>query len=131
MNNTRKIIENINAKDWYNLLLRKENYSHYIDRPIEHHVKYIKSELDELLRGIENMDEENIKEEITDVIYNTAQLIQSLLKKWLIDEDVIKESWKKQYNKITKRQPQLKENYKIDTFEDEHNLFVKLKNQWE
>lgn len=131
MNETRKLIENIDVKSWYNLLLRKEQYSHYIDRPLEHQINCIKSELNELLQWIEKNDSDNIKEEIVDVIYNTIQLLQSLLKKWLIDENCIKESGKSQYNKILKRQPQLKEQKKLDTFQQEHDLFVLLKNKWE
>lgn len=131
MSETRKLIENIDIKSWYNLLLRKEQYSHYIDRPLKHQIKCVQSELNELLQWIEKNDSDNIKEEIIDVIYNTIQLLQSLLKKWLIDENCIKESGKNQYNKIVKRQPQLKEQKKLDTFQQEHDLFVLLKNKWE
>jgi len=130
MNNTRKLIENIDVKSRYNLLLRKEKYSHYIERPLEHQIYCIQWELIELLEWIKNNDSDNIKEEIVDVVYNTAQLLQSLLKKWLIDEDLIKNSAKIQYKKILKRQPQLQEQKKLDTFENEHSLFINLKNKW-
>ena len=127
MNNIKTIIKNIEVKDWYDLLLRKEKYSHYIDQPLEYQVKYIQSELNELLAWIENNDKNNIKEEVTDVIYNTMQLLQSLLKKGLIDEETIKNSGKNQYMKIVKRQPQIKHQYKTKTYKEECDLFFKNK----
>jgi hypothetical protein len=50
MSETRKLIENIDIKSWYNLLLRKEQYSHYTDRPLKHQIKCVQSELNELLQ---------------------------------------------------------------------------------
>jgi hypothetical protein len=35
MSITRQIVESAPIKDWYDLLLRKEKYSFYIDRPFE------------------------------------------------------------------------------------------------
>ena len=128
MNNTRKIIENIDVKSRYNLLLRKEKYSHYIDKSLEEQIYYIQWELTELLNWIDNNNVENIREEILDIVYNTAQLLQSLFKKWVIDENLIKNSAKIQYKKILKRQPQLQEQFKCINQEEEDLFFYR--NKW-
>jgi hypothetical protein len=39
MSVTRQEFESFPVKDWYDLLLRKENYSLYIDRPFEKLIK--------------------------------------------------------------------------------------------
>lgn len=130
MNNTRKLVESFNIKDWYDLWLRKELYSLFVDRQVEHQIKCIKWELDELLQWIEKWDKENISEEMSDVIYNTIQLLQSLLKKWLVDENDIANSGKKQKEKIFIRQPFLKTQEKPESFQQEHNLFIENKKTW-
>lgn len=127
MNNTREIFENFPSKDYYDLLLRKEYYSYYIDRDVSHHVECIKSELEEVLEAVENW-QDNIWEEMNDIIYNTLQLLQSLLKKWHIDETDIKMFGKFQKDKVYKRQPFLKENQKPESFDDEHLIRLQNKN---
>lgn len=97
---TRKIFDNIDIKNRYELMLRKEMYSLFIDTDVKHQVNCLKLELDELLKWIENNDSENIAEEVGDVIMNTIQLLQSLLKKWIIDESIIKKSWENQKKEI-------------------------------
>lgn len=128
MSITREIIDSFPVKDWYDLLLRKENYSHYVDRPFEKIIKNVKNELDELFVWIQNNDSENIKEEIADVIYNTCQLLQALKKHCLITSEDIQHTGKAQKQKIFKRQPFLKDNSeKPETREEETALFAKLK----
>lgn len=130
MSITREIINSFPVKDWYDLLLRKETYSHYVDRPFDKLIKNVKWELDELLAWIENKDSENIKEEIADVIYNTCQLLQSLKKQSLITSEDIQNMWQAQKQKIYKRQPFLKDNSeKPNSWEEETALFKKLKNK--
>lgn len=127
MNKTRELIEAAPVKDWYDLLLRKEQYSYYIDRPFERLIKDVKWELDELLTGIQNNDSANIKEEVADVIFNTCQLMQALLKRDLVTAEDIRNTWKEQKKKIYTRQPYIKENVKLNSREEETALFKKLK----
>lgn len=130
MSVTREIINSFPVKDWYDLLLRKETYSHYIDRPFEKIINNVKNELDELLTWIQNKDSENIKEETADVIYNTLQLIQALMKNELISSEDIQHTWQEQKQKIYKRQPFLKDtSEKPQNREEETALFHKLKNK--
>lgn len=126
---TRQIMEAAPVASWYDLLLRKEKYSFYTDLPFQRLIKDVKGELDELLAWIENNDSENIKEEINDVVFNTCQLIQALFKRWLIDTQAIQESAWDQKDKIYKRQPQLKSGPKPKSWEEETELFKKLKEQ--
>ena len=127
MSTTREMFESVPVKDRYDLLLRKENYSYYIDRPFERLIKDVKWELDELLIWIQNKDSENIKEETADVIFNTCQLLQALMKQCLISPEDLQNTWKAQKQKIYKRQPYIKENHKLDSREEETALFKKLK----
>jgi len=129
MNNTRTLIESFPIKDRYDLSLRKEMYSLFIDKDISHQIKAVKWELDELLEWVEKWDVENISEEVWDVIFTTISLLQSLLKKWLIDDVDMKVSWLAQKKKIYNRQPFLKKHEKPEDFETEHNLFIKRK-EW-
>ena len=129
MSITREIIESAPVADWYDLLLRKEKYSYYVDRPFERLIKDIKGELDELLVWIQNNDSENIKEEMSDVIFNTCQLIQALFKHELVNSEDLQNSWKAQKKKIYKRQPYIKQNQKLESWEEETALFKKLKEQ--
>lgn len=130
MSITREIIDSFPLKDWYDLLLRKETYSHYVDRPFEKLINNVKWELDELLTWIQNNDSENIKEETADVIYNTCQLIQALFKKELISSEDLQHTGQAQKQKIYKRQPFLKDNSeKPNSWEEETALFRKLKNK--
>lgn len=126
---TKDIIKSVPVSDWYDLMLRKEKYSFYVDRPFERLIKDVKWELDELLAWIENNDSENIKEEVADVIFNTCQLIQALFKRKLINSEDMKETWKRQKEKIYKRQPYIKEHTKLESWEEETALFAKLKNK--
>ena len=121
------MFESVPVKDRYDLLLRKENYSYYIDRPFERLIKDVKWELDELLIWIQNKDSENIKEETADVIFNTCQLLQALMKQCLISPEDLQNTGKAQKQKIYKRQPYIKENHKLDSREEETALFKKLK----
>ena len=130
MSITREIIKSAPVADWYDLLLRKEKYSYYVDRPFERLIKDVKWELDELLTWIQNEDSENIKEEVWDVIFNTCQLIQALFKRELITPEDFQRTWINQKKKIYKRQPFLKDNSKKpESWEEETALFKKLKEQ--
>ena len=129
MSITRQLIESAPVADRYDLLLRKEEYSHYVDRPFERLIKDAKWELDELLVWIQNQDRDNIREEVWDVIFNTCQVLQALLKRELITLDDIHQTGVNQKKKIYKRQPYLKENRKLDSREEETALFAKLKHQ--
>ena len=129
MSITRQLIESAPVADRYDLLLRKEEYSHYVDRPFERLIKDAKWELDELLVWIQNQDRDNIREEVWDVIFNTCQVLQALLKRELITTDDIHQTGVNQKKKIYKRQPYLKENRKLDSREEETALFAKLKHQ--
>jgi hypothetical protein len=42
MSTTRELFESVPVKDRYDLLLRKETYSYYIDRPFERLIKDVK-----------------------------------------------------------------------------------------
>ena len=128
MSITREIVNSFPVKDRYDLLLRKETYSYYIDRPFERLIKDVKWELDELLTWIQNQDIENIKEETADVIFNTLQLIQALMKNELISHEDLQHTGQAQKQKIYKRQPFLKDNSeKPNSWEEETALFKKLK----
>ena len=129
MSITREIIESAPVADWYDLLLRKEKYSYYVDRPFGRLIKDAKGELDELLAWIQNGDSENIKEELWDVIFNTCQVIQALFKRELITPEDFQQTWINQKKKIYKRQPYLKSQEKLDSWETETALFKKLKEQ--
>ena len=128
MSITREIINSFPVRDRYDLLLRKETYSYYVDRPFERLIKDVKWELDELLAWIQNQDSENIKEETADVIFNTCQLLQALMKQCLITSEDLQNTGKAQKQKIYKRQPFLKDNSeKPNSREEETALFKKLK----
>lgn len=130
MSITEEMYRNFPTKDWYQLLRRKEAYSYYTDLPFERLVKDLKGEIEELFQGIEANDTENIKEEVADVIFNTQQLIQALFKKWLLNWEDLKNTWKEQKKKIYRRQPFLKDNSEKPTDrEHETALFKKLKEQ--
>ena len=134
MSITREIVNSFPVKDRYDLLLRKETYSYYVDRPFERLIKDVKWELDELLTWIQNQDIENIKEETADVIFNTLQLIQALMKNKLISPEDLQHTGQAQKQKIYKRQPQLRHGPKPNSWEEETELFKKLKEQsktWE
>lgn len=130
MSITRDIIESAPVADWYDLLLRKEHYSFYMDRPFERLIRDTQGELQELMEWIQNNDKENIKEELADVIFNTCQVIQALFKRELITPEDLANTWKAQKQKIYKRQPFLKDNSeKPNSWEEETALFKKLKEQ--
>lgn len=129
MNVTRQEFESFPVKDWYDLLLRKENYSFYITRPFERLISDVQWELQELLEWIQNQDKENIVEEAWDVIFNVCQLFQALLKRELITPEDLQNSGINQKKKIYKRQPYLKEHQKLSSREEETALFRKLKNK--
>lgn len=133
MSITRELVNSFPVKDRYDLLLRKETYSYYVDRPFERLIKDVKWELDELLTWIQNEDSENIKEETADVIFNTCQLLQALLKRELISPEDLQYTGQAQKQKIYKRQPQLRHGPKPNSWEEETELFRKLKEQskWE
>lgn len=134
MSITREIVNSFPVKDRYDLLLRKETYSYYVDRPFERLIKDVKWELDELLTWIQNKDSDNIKEETADVIFNTLQLIQALMKNELISPKDLQHTGQAQKQKIYKRQPQLRHGPKPNSREEETELFRKLKEQskkWE
>lgn len=129
MSITRKIIESAPVADRYDLMLRKENYSFYVDRPFERLIKDAQWELQELLEWIQKGDKENIKEELADVIFNTCQVIQALFKRELILPEDFSNTGKAQKAKIYKRQPYIKEHVKLNSREEETALFKKLKEQ--
>ena len=129
MSITRDIIESAPVADRYDLMLRKENYSFYLDRPFERLIKDTQGELQELLEWIQNNDKENIKEELADVIFNTCQVIQALFKRELITPEDFANTGKEQKKKIYKRQPYIKEHVKLNSWEEETALFKKLKEQ--
>lgn len=129
MSITRDIIESAPVADRYDLMLRKEQYSFYLDRPFERLIKDTQWELQELLEWIQNNDKENIKEELADVIFNTCQVIQALFKRELITPEDFSNTWKAQKKKIYKRQPYIKEHVKLNSWEEETALFKKLKEQ--
>ena len=129
MSVTRQEFESFPVKDWYDLLLRKENYSFYLTRPFERLISDVQWELQELLEWIQNNDKENIVEEAGDVIFNVCQLFQALLKRELITPEDLQQTGINQKKKIYKRQPYLKEHQKLSSREEETALFRKLKNQ--
>ena len=130
MSITEEIYRSYPAKDWYQLLRRKEEYSYYTDLPFARLVKDLKGEIDELFQWIEANDSANIKEEVADVLFNTQQLIQALFKKWLITSEDLKATWKEEQKKIYRRQPFLQDNSEKPTdWEHETALFKKLKEQ--
>lgn len=130
MSITRTIVESAPVADWYDLLLRKENYSYYIDRPFERLIHDAQGELQELLEWVNKGDHENIKEEVADVIFNTCQVLQAVMKRQWISPEEFNQLGKDQKQKIFKRQPFLKYNSeKPNSREEETALFKKLKEQ--
>lgn len=84
MNNTRRTFEMIWNKDLFELLLRKEKFSEYIEWTLEEHINNLINEIlelkEECLEG-----KENIHWELLDVIYQTWQLVNKLLNDNLIE----------------------------------------------
>ena len=72
---------------------------------------------------------DNIKEETADVIFNTLQLIQALMKNELISPEDLQHTGQAQKQKIYKRQPQLKHWPKPNSWEEETEMFKKLKEE--
>jgi len=109
-------------KNLYELLRRKEQYSWYQENDYQKYIKDTISELLELQEWIENNDWENIEEELMDVIMQIWQLINKLLNDWLINK---LDFWK-QKSKILKRSPNLKLG-KYIWLQQEHYEWMKYK----
>lgn len=125
MSNTRETFEKIWNSDLFELLLRKEKFSEYIDWTYEEHVDNLINEIQELKHWIKENDSENIVEEFMDVVYMVFQLSNKLNKDWLLD-------WldfKNQKEKIFKRSPNLKQCTKISR-EIENKIWKLTKSQW-
>jgi hypothetical protein len=86
-------------------------------------------ELGELLIWIQNSDHENIKEEVADVIFNTCQVIQAVMKRWYISPEEFNHLGKDQKKKIFTRQPYIKTHQKLGSWEEETAMFKKLKEE--
>lgn len=129
MSVTEELYRSYPMKDWYELLRRKEDKSFYSDLPFERLVKDLKWEIDELFEWIEKNDKPNIVEEVWDVILNTQQLLQALMKRWLLTVEDLKWTWKAEKEKIYQRQPYLKDWTQLGSWEEETALFKKLKEQ--
>ena len=127
MSITEEIYRNYPIKDWYELLRRKEEKSYYSDLPFDRLIKDLKWEIDELFQWIQKHDLDNIKEELADVLLNTQQVIQALVKRWLITSDDFKQTGKAEKEKIYQRQPYLVDWTKLSSRAEETALFKKLK----
>ena len=127
MSITEEIYRSYPIKDWYELLRRKEEKSYYSDLPFERLIKDLKWEIDELFQWIQKQDLENIKEELADVLLNTQQVIQALFKRWLITAEDLKGTWKAEKAKIYHRTPFIRSWEKPNSWEEETELFRKLK----
>ena len=124
----KEIIRNIDIWNRYDLLERKANYSNFIDRNIKSQLLVLLDEIWELFKAVDDNNIEEVKKELLDVLFNTWQLLYSLEKKWFIDENFMKTSWKQQKDKIFKRSPFLKENRKV-SIEEEEKLRYESKNK--
>ena len=117
----KEIIRNIDIWNWYELLERKANYSNFIDRSIKSQLVVLLNEIKELWEAVDDNNINEVKKELLDVLFNTWQLLYSLEKKWYINDEFMKTSWKTQKDKIIKRSPFLKDNKKV-TVEEEERL---------
>lgn len=122
----KNIIKNIDVKNRYDLFERKANYSNFIDRDVSKQIAVLLNETNELLEAVQNENVEETKKELLDVLYNVWQLLYSMEKKWMIDEEFMCKSWKTQKDKIFQRSPFLKENRKV-TIDEEEELWYKSK----
>ena len=120
-------IRNFNIKDRYDLWLRKELYSNFIDRTILKQSLPPVNESKELYEAIESNNIDEIKKEFSDVIYSLMLLTSCLIKEWLITNKDLQNMWKQQKEKIFKRSPFLKENKKVSIDEEEEARF---KSKW-
>lgn len=120
-------IRNFNIKDRYDLWLRKELYSNFIDRTILKQSLPLVNESKELYEAIESNNIDEIKKEFSDVIYSLMLLTSCLIKEWLITNKDLQNMWKQQKEKIFKRSPFLKENKKVSIDEEEEARF---KSKW-
>jgi len=126
--NTRKIFETYKKewKDLYEILLRKEKYSEYIEKTdIKDIIQFFKNEVDELLESILQEDKEEIKKELMDVIYMLNITILKLMD-WNYLEN-LDNFWKEIKEKMIKRAPHLKTWKKI-TLEEEKKKWREIKN---
>ncbi len=115
-------------KSLFKLLLRKELFSNYIDRPILTQYKTFKNEVleleEELSDPINNKDK--IQKELSDVIYTLFMNINNLVKEWVVDEQWLQNFGQEQSDKIYQRSPFLKENRK-PTEEEEEKIWYETK----
>jgi len=120
--NTRKTTELLQNKDLFELLLRKEKFSEYIDTDYNEQFTDLISEITELKKEV--LEWWDIEWELMDVIFWLWQLICKLLKEWKIDSL----NFKAQKEKIFKRSPNLKACKKVSR-EVENIIWQKTKNE--
>lgn len=124
----KDLIRQFPVYDWYQLLQKKAECSNFIDRSISSQLQVLLNEVRETQEAANNNNINEIRKEVLDILFNTFQLLYSLEKKWIIDEDFIKSSWKVQKQKIYKRSPFLLENRKVSVQEEERLRYLS-KNQ--
>ncbi len=125
---TRKVFDGMkeSAKDFYDLLIRKELYSNFADWPLEKQVQTVIDEATELKKEIENNNVDEIRKETIDVLYVTLMSISSMYTQGLIDDEFLASMGSVQREKIMQRSPFLKEHYK-PTSERENEIWYETK----
>ena len=113
----------MNSSDLHEILIRKANYSEYIDWEYSEHIQDAINELQELQEAILSKDKEEISKEWVDVIFTICQLVNKLLNDW------IEFDFKQHKDKILKRSPNLKKRIKISR-EEENRLWHLNKKEW-
>ena len=124
----KEIIRNIDIWNRYDLFERKAQYSNFIDRDVKSQLVVLLNEIRELWEAVDKDNIVEVRKELLDTLFNTWQLLYSLQKKWYIDEEFMKTSWKTQKAKVFSRSPHLKSQEKLSVEDEEiqwHNNKLK------
>ena len=128
MNNLKQIFRAFEIKDRYELMVRKNLYSNFIDRPLSQQVSPIVNESVELKEAILKGDINEIKKEYQDCLYGMLLLTSWLIKEWILTEEDFRTMWKQQKEKIVARSPFLKTHEKVDIETEER---IRYATKWQ
>jgi len=123
-NMLEKAIRNFNIQDWYDLWLRKELYSNFVDRDIKKQLLPLINESKELQEALDSGNIDEVKKEYWDVIYALMLLTSWLIKEGILTEEDFRNMWKQQKSKIYARSSFLKQNKKVSIDEEENERFA-------
>lgn len=134
--NTKKIYKHFDSMEFFKLLSRKEQFSEYIEKTsINDQLVTVLSELkelnDEVVKAKSNKIEannENIRKELSDVLYTLFLSVTTMIKEGILTLDDIKIMSKEHANKIYERCPMLLSGNKID-LEEEKKIWKEIKKQ--